>query len=314
MRKVWLDGCFDMFHYGHANAIRQARTHGDYVYVGIHSFEDIQRHKSIPVMLDEERYEVLKACKWADEVVMNTPFVTEMSIVKKFGCSLVVHGNDIVTDEEGHDTYHKVKAEGKFETVNRTIGISTTEIVGRMLLRESRGVTVQESMGNENIDELVKIFKGEKKEKSGKVVFIDGNFDLFHAGHAKALENAKKMGDYLIVGLHSDEEIKKYSKCSTIFNEKERLLLLLANKYVDEVIFSPYTIDDEFVNNQGISIIFPSYDVKDLSRFSTVKDIVQHDFCENQFSYLSTDHIINRIIRNYQAFAEKQKKKNVFYD
>ncbi|KAF9764119.1 putative ethanolamine-phosphate cytidylyltransferase [Nosema granulosis] len=314
MKKVWLDGCFDVFHYGHANAIRQARAYGDYVYVGIHSFEDIEKNKSLPVMLDDERYEVLKSCKWADEVVMNTPYVTEMSIVKKFGCSLVVHGNDIVTDVDGHDTYHKVKAEGSFKTVNRTMGISTTEIVGRMLLRESRQVSVQESMGNENINQLVEIFRGEKKEKSGKVIFIDGIFDLFHAGHAKALENAKKNGDYLLVGLHRDEEVKKYSKSSPIFNEKERLLLLLANKYVDEVIFTPYIIDGSFVATHQITNIFPSYDIKDLSRFSSVKEIVEHDFCENKFSYLSTDQIINRIITNYQAFADKQKKKNIFYD
>ena len=51
-----------------------------------------------------------------------------------FGCRYVVHGDDVTTDASGHDCYAEVKAAGRFRIVKRTPGISTTDLVGRMLL------------------------------------------------------------------------------------------------------------------------------------------------------------------------------------
>lgn len=56
-------------HYGHANAIRQAKQMGDYLIVGVHSDADIAKHKGPPVMCERERYEAVRGCKWVDEVV-----------------------------------------------------------------------------------------------------------------------------------------------------------------------------------------------------------------------------------------------------
>jgi cytidyltransferase-like protein len=54
--RVWIDGCFDLFHYGHANAIRQAKLVAGTLVVGIHSDAEILRCKGLPVMSFEERY------------------------------------------------------------------------------------------------------------------------------------------------------------------------------------------------------------------------------------------------------------------
>ena len=40
-------------------------------------------------------------------------------------------------------------------------------------------------------------------------VWCDGCYDIMHFGHANSLRQAKAMGDYLIVGVHSDEDISK---------------------------------------------------------------------------------------------------------
>ena len=45
-----------------------------------------------------------------------------------------------------------------------------------------------------------------------KVVYCDGTFDLFHSGHIKFLETCKSFGDYLIVGIISDENVKSYKR------------------------------------------------------------------------------------------------------
>tara|TARA_R110002050_G_scaffold230105_1_gene365643 strand:- start:106 stop:288 length:183 start_codon:yes stop_codon:yes gene_type:complete len=53
--RVWLDGCFDIMHYGHANALRQAKELGDILVAGMHPSSEIEQHKGIPVMTDAER-------------------------------------------------------------------------------------------------------------------------------------------------------------------------------------------------------------------------------------------------------------------
>jgi ethanolamine-phosphate cytidylyltransferase len=41
------------------------------------------------------------------------------------------------------------------------------------------------------------------------VIYVDGGFDLFHAGHTELFKAAKKLGNYLVVGIHDDQVTKK---------------------------------------------------------------------------------------------------------
>ena len=54
--RVWCDGCYDMVHFGHANQMRQAKAMGDYLIVGVHTDEEIKKHKGPPVFTQEERW------------------------------------------------------------------------------------------------------------------------------------------------------------------------------------------------------------------------------------------------------------------
>ena len=68
-----------------------------------------------------------------------------------------------------------------------------------------------------------------------KKVITYGTFDLIHHGHINILRKAKEYGDYLIVGLSSDEfNILKGKEA--YYSYDERKLILEAIKYVDEVI------------------------------------------------------------------------------
>lgn len=58
-----------------------------------------------------------------------------------------------------------------------------------------------------------------------------GAFDLFHVGHLDFLEKAKALGDYLIVGLHTDPVVNSYKGSNyPIMNLHERVLSVLACK------------------------------------------------------------------------------------
>jgi len=96
-----------------------------------------------------------------------------------------------------------------------------------------------------SLDELIEI-KQRVKEEGKKIVFTNGCFDILHRGHIDYLEKAKKTGDVLIVGLNSDESVKKIKgKNRPIIPEEDRALVLSALGCVDYVcIFDQETPED----------------------------------------------------------------------
>ncbi|KAF2642473.1 ethanolamine-phosphate cytidylyltransferase [Massarina eburnea CBS 473.64] len=132
--RIWIDGCFDFSHHGHAGAMLQARQLGTELLVGVHSDEAIMENKGPTVMRMDERVMAVEACRWATRAIPKAPYVTSLPWITHYGCHYVVHGDDITSDSNGQDCYRYVKAAGRFKVVKRTPGISTTDLVGRMLL------------------------------------------------------------------------------------------------------------------------------------------------------------------------------------
>ncbi|CAJ0836537.1 4946_t:CDS:2 [Entrophospora sp. SA101] len=243
--RVWVDGCFDMMHYGHANALRQAKAMGDYLVVGVHSDMEIEAHKGPTVMKEEERYAAVAACKWVDLVVPNAPYFTSLEMLDQFNCDFCVHGDDITTLADGTDCYKEVKEAGRYRECKRTQGVSTTELVGRMLLmtrdHHKRQSTSIASVNNEDLNtfstdpshnkkmetkishflptsrRIVQFSEGREPNVDDKVVYVD--------------VNAIKGVNYPLMNLH------------------ERVLSVLACKYVDEVIIgAPYSVDNNVLS------------------------------------------------------------------
>ena len=70
-----------------------------------------------------------------------------------------------------------------------------------------------------------------------KKVITFGVYDLLHIGHVLLFKRAKELGDYLIVAVQDDEVIKKYKpEAEMVYSTEERLLMVGAIKYVDEVV------------------------------------------------------------------------------
>jgi ethanolamine-phosphate cytidylyltransferase len=74
------------------------------------------------------------ACRWSTLSVPHAPYVTSIPWINHYGCLYVAHGDDITSDSNGEDCYRYVKAAGRFAVFKRTPSISTTDLVGRMLL------------------------------------------------------------------------------------------------------------------------------------------------------------------------------------
>ena len=82
---------------------------------------------------------------------------------------------------------------------------------------------------------------------SDKTVFTNGCFDIIHRGHLELLKYCRDIGSYVIVGLNSDDSVKRLKGSERpYFNEQDRKFLLESLSCVDEVhIFdedTPYSI------------------------------------------------------------------------
>jgi glycerol-3-phosphate cytidylyltransferase len=72
--------------------------------------------------------------------------------------------------------------------------------------------------------------------KKFKVGYTTGVFDLFHIGHLNILKRAKEQCDHLIVGVSTDELVQGYKKKTPVIPFEERIAIVQAIKYVDEVV------------------------------------------------------------------------------
>ena len=80
-----------------------------------------------------------------------------------------------------------------------------------------------------------------------KKVFVNGTFDLLHRGHLELLNYAKKMGEYVCVGIDTDDRVRqKKGSSRPIHNQEERRFFLENLKSVDEVRF--FSNDKELKN------------------------------------------------------------------
>lgn len=327
--RMWVDGCFDMLHFGHTNAIRQAAMLGHELFVGCHSDEEIIKYKGPPIMHDEERYEALRACKWVTYVVENYPYVTRLKDMDRFEIDFVVHGDDISVDLNGRNSYQEIMDAGRFKVVKRTEGISTTDLVGRMLLctkqhqLPSEAVpTIQEDqMGKSSVRylttnrKIVQFSNNTQPKPDDKIVYVDGSFDLFHIGHMRILQRAREFGTYVIAGIHEDQVVNEHKgKNYPIMNLNERVLGVLSCRWVDEVVMGvPFSVTKDLIETLNVSAVV-SGSVKEgeyvgqLDPYAVPKSLgIYHEVdsgCE-----LTTDLVIQRVVENRIAFLERQAAK-----
>ena len=87
-------------------------------------------------------------------------------------------------------------------------------------------------------DDTARERREELREADRTVVFTNGCFDLLHRGHLHLLSEAKKQGDYLIVGLNTDESIRRIKgESRPVKDETNRAKVLDAIGMVDAVVF-----------------------------------------------------------------------------
>jgi len=130
MIRVYVDMAADMFHIGHLNLIKRSKELGDYLVVGVHSDKEIASYKRKPIIEETQRYEIVRSCKYVDEVIEAAPLVITEEFLNKHSLDIVVHGDDI--SEEVARQHVIPVAKGIVEYLPRTEGTSTTNIIERI--------------------------------------------------------------------------------------------------------------------------------------------------------------------------------------
>ena len=146
-----------------------------------------------------------------------------------------------------------------------------------------------------------KFLKNKKiKAKFGKLGFTNGCFDILHKGHIALLKQAKEFCDYLIVGLNSDESVKKLKGSSRPINDqKTRMQILQSIIYVDEVI-----IFNELTPINLIKQISPDFLIKGADY--NQEEIIGADYVQSYGGKL----IIADLVKNISSTKLIKKIKN----
>jgi len=108
--------------------------------------------------------------------------------------------------------------------------------------------------------------------KKFKVGYTQGTFDTLHYGHINLLKNAKNYVDYLIVGVNSDELVKEYKKTETVIKTNERVSIVEAIRYVDEVIVCETLDKNVHLEKLKFNVIFIGDDWKGSERWNKTED------------------------------------------
>jgi rfaE bifunctional protein nucleotidyltransferase chain/domain len=117
--------------------------------------------------------------------------------------------------------------------------------------------------------EIINIIKAERK----KIVFTNGCFDLLHVGHIRYLAQAKKLGDFLIIGLNSDSSVKELKGEDRPINSfEDRANLLSAIESVDLVIMFEEQTPKNLIKDIVPDILVKGgdYNIEDIVGYQTV--------------------------------------------
>lgn len=127
-----------------------------------------------------------------------------------------------------------------------------------------------------------------------KIVFTNGCFDILHRGHIEYLQKSKDLGDILIVGINSDESVKRLKGNNRpINNQQDRKFMLKSLSCVNNVVIFNEDTPYEIIKKLKPNILTKGGDY-------TVETVIGHDLVEKTYiipftAGYSTTNIIERI-------------------
>lgn len=127
--------------------------------------------------------------------------------------------------------------------------------------------------------------------------YTTGVFDMFHIGHLNILKRAKEKCDFLIVGVSTDEVVQKYKNKIPIVPFAERVEIVSAIKYVDQVVAQETMDKMEAWEKLHFNVLFHGDDWKGSNMYNSIEKRLEEVGVEVVF-LPHTDGISSTILRD----------------
>jgi cytidyltransferase-like protein len=128
----------DLFHWGHVRFLKEAKALGVHLTVCVVPDERVGQQKRYPFLCTEERAEVVRACRFVDEVIIDGPKEITLEFMRQRGFDLYAFG---AKDEaEGAQKLWDCRQlpSSMIKRIDYTLGVSSTQIVERIVSRFSQ--------------------------------------------------------------------------------------------------------------------------------------------------------------------------------
>ncbi|KAE8710371.1 Ethanolamine-phosphate cytidylyltransferase [Hibiscus syriacus] len=260
---------------------------------------------------------LVSGLKWVDQVIANAPYaITEKfmnTLFNEHKIDYIIHGDDPCLLPDGTDAYPWQRSWPLH--IKRTEGVSSTDcrILSSMKDNKSSegdsGKRQQSQRGQlsqflPTSRRIVQFSNGKGPGPNARIVYIDGAFDLFHAGHVEILKKARQLGDFLLVGIHADHIVSEQRGIPyPVMHLLERTLSVLACRYVDEVIIgAPWGVTkdmgepDPYAIPKGMGIFRMLESPKSITTSSVAQRIVA-----NHEAYMPTPDIVEHFGMRYES-------------
>jgi len=138
---IYVGGTFDLFHYGHVNIFKFAKTKANYVVASINGDEFAKFYGKNPICNELERLQVVQACKYVDIAFIMEEHCLQQTYIEIFQPKYILHGNDWV----GESLVQQLGITEEFLQKNNieiiyapyTVGISSSNIKERIIQQHS---------------------------------------------------------------------------------------------------------------------------------------------------------------------------------
>jgi cytidyltransferase-like protein len=122
---AYTSGVYDLFHIGHLNLFKRIKKNCSKLIVGVHNDECVSTYKRAPIISYADRLEIIRSCKYVDEVHENADLITTDELLYKVGADYVFAGKD---NSQHIEKFYKVHP-NKLILLERTSNICTSDII-----------------------------------------------------------------------------------------------------------------------------------------------------------------------------------------
>lgn len=136
-----------------------------------------------------------------------------------------------------------------------------------------------------------------------RIVYTSGTFDLFHIGHLNVIRKSKALGDYLIVGVSTDDLVVSYKRSAPVISFEDRAEIVRNLSFVNQVVMQESLFDINMMRKHGVNVMSIGSDWEN-KKNDGLLEVMNDESIEVIFlpytESVSSSHIKDSICDNWQ--------------